>query len=103
MVSLEIKDKNGQELFAGDTVQIVNGADAGKTLYNIRASKKEFYIEGFLDAKDEKSMVHIMCKKIMRLTKSAPSPAAKPVKQLRPERIPRSDIGSKPPKRNPNK
>jgi hypothetical protein len=71
MVTLGLKDKNDQELFAGDTVQIVNGANAGKTLYQIRAAAKSYTIEGNLSAnpKDQRPL-QVSCKKVMRLTKS---------------------------------
>ncbi len=70
MVSLGLNDKNGQELFADETVQIVNGAKAGKALYKIRAAAKAYTIEGNLSTRpDDPQPFQISCKKVMRLTK----------------------------------
>jgi hypothetical protein len=70
MASLGMKDKNYQELFAGDKVQIVNGANAGKALHKIRAAGRPYYIVGDLGTGTKAPVpVEISCKKVMRLTK----------------------------------
>ncbi|MGE4130494.1 MAG: hypothetical protein AB7F86_02585 [Bdellovibrionales bacterium] len=72
MDSLGLTDKNNCELFAGDTVQIVNGANAGKTLYKIRASAKSYTIEGSLSPEaDASPSIQISCKKVMRVRSPA--------------------------------
>lgn len=69
LISIGLTDKNNKELFAGDKVQIVNGANAGKILYKIRAAAKAYTVEGDLsnDAKDPRPL-QVSCKKIIRLT-----------------------------------
>ena len=68
MGSLNLKDKVGAELFAGDKVQIVNGAKSGTILYKIQASRKPFTIEGCLNEKDEKlGIVVIETKKVRKI------------------------------------
>lgn len=71
MISLGMKDKNGQELFADETVQIVNGANAGKELYKIRAAARAYTIEGNLSTKpDDPQPFQISSRKVMRLLKT---------------------------------
>lgn len=68
MASLGLKDKIGQELFAGDRVQIVNGAKAGTVLHKIRVVGKPYTIEGDLDEKDPaKGSLEIANKKVRRM------------------------------------
>lgn len=71
MLSLGLNDKNGQELFAGDKVQIVNGRHSGAILYKIRAYPRAFTIEGNLSEKAEDTRtIHIACRKVLRLMPS---------------------------------
>lgn len=66
--SLGFRDKNGQELFAGDRVQIVNGAKAGTVIHNITAAAKPFTNSGGVHLKDgRKDPLEIVAKKVIKL------------------------------------
>lgn len=68
MASLGLKDKIGQELFAGDKVQIVNGATSGTVIYKIQAAGKPYTVVGNLNEKDGKmGTLEVAAKKVRKI------------------------------------
>jgi len=65
---LPLRDKIGNELKAGDKVQIVNGAHAGKVIYKIKIGEKPYTIRGQVDAKDEtRGVIETISKKVRKI------------------------------------
>ncbi len=68
MISLRMKDKKGQELFEGDRVQVVNGAQSGQILTQIKAAAKPFTLVGTVKGPDGKATsVEVVAKKVLKL------------------------------------
>lgn len=68
MPKLGMRDKAGEDLSAGDTVQVVNGANSGKVLYKIRAAGKPYAIVGDLSKEPAKSeTIEVLSKKVRKI------------------------------------
>lgn len=67
-LTLGLKDKYGEELFAGDSVQIVKGAKSGSVLHDIKAVPKVYTIVGEVLTKDgRKESIQVAAKKVMKV------------------------------------